>query len=250
MKIKSILISQPKPETEKNPYFDLARDHHLKIDFRTFIHIDGIPIQDFRKERIHFLDFSAVILTSRNAVDHFFRIAAEAKIGIPDSMKYFCINEATAVYLQKYIVYRKRKIFYGSGDFAEVAELMEKHKDLKFILPSSDVLKPSIPQLLEERKFNYTRAIIYKTVISDLSDLAEVNYDMLVFFSPEGIRSLFKNFPDFKQNDTKIAIYGLTTAKAAEEHNLRIDLMAPTPDAPSLTMTMAIDKYVKAANKK
>jgi len=246
MKVKSILVSQPQPENDKNPYSELAREMDIKLDFRSFIHIEGVPIQDFRKERVHFTDYTAVILTSRNAVDHFFRICSEARISPPDAMKYFCTNEATAHYLQKYIVYRKRKIFFGKGRFADLIEIMEKHKKEKFVLPCSDVLKPTIPNLLEENKFIYTKANIYKTVVSDLSDLEDVSYDMLVFFSPAGIESLFKNFPDFKQNKTRIAAFGPTTIKAVEERGLKVDVMAPSKEAPS--MTMAIRKYIEDVN--
>ena len=245
MKIKSILVSQPKPENDKNPYSELARELKIKLDFRSFIHIEGVPIQDFRKERVHFLDYSAVILTSRNAVDHFFRICSESRISPPDSMKYFCVNEATAHYLQKYIVYRKRKIFFGKGKFDSLIEIMEKYKDEKYLLPCSNVLKSTIPNLLEEHKFNYTKANIYKTVISDLSDLENVYYDMLVFFSPAGIESLFHNFPDFKQNNTKIAAFGPTTIKAVEDKGLTVNVKAPTEKAPS--MTMAIKQYIANA---
>ncbi len=247
MQVKSILVSQPQPENDKNPYSELARELKLKLDFRSFIHIEGIPIQEFRKERVHFTDYSAVILTSRNAADHFFRICSEARISPPDSMKYFCTNEATAHYLQKYIVYRKRKVFYGKGRFADLIEIMEKHKKEKFVLPCSNVLKPTIPNLLEENKFNYTKANIFKTVVSDLSDLEDVYYDMLVFFSPSGIESLFKNFPDFKQNKTRIAAFGPTTIKAVEDRGLKVHVMAPSKEAPS--MTMAIRQYVNQVNK-
>ncbi len=246
MKISSILVSQPKPETDKNPYLDLAKEFNLKIDFRPFIKVEGIPIQDFRKDRVHIPDYTAVIFTSKNGVDHFFRIVGEARISVPSTMKYFCINEATALYLQKYIVYRKRKIFFGNGNFKNLIETMEKFKSEKFILPCSDVVQPGMISALEEGKYNFTKAVLYKTVASDLSDLADVNYDILVFFSPEGIKSLYKNFPDFKQNNTKIATFGTTTAKEAEDHHLRLDIIAPTQETPS--MTMALEKYIRKAN--
>jgi uroporphyrinogen-III synthase len=248
LKIKSILVSQAKPESEKNPYVDLAKDLNVKIDFRSFIQVEGIPIQDFRKERIHIPDFTSAIFNSKNSVDHFFRIAGEARVSVPPTMKYFCMNEATALYLQKYIVYRKRKIFFGNGSLKNLIELMEKYRSEKFILPCSDVLQPNVIQLLEEGRFNFTKAVIYKTIASDLSDLANVDYDVLAFFSPEGIKSLFKNFPKFKQKETKIATFGPSTAKEAEEHGLRIDILVPTQEAPS--MTMAIEKFVKSFNQK
>lgn len=248
MKIKRILVSQAKPESEKNPYTELAKDLNVKIDFRSFIQVEGISVQDFRKDRVHIPDFTSAIFTSKNAIDHFFRIAGEARISMPPTMKYFCTNEATALYLQKYIVYRKRKIFYGQGSFKDVIELMEKYKTDKFIFPCSDAIQNSIIQLLDKGKFNYSKAVMYKTIPSDLSDLTKLDYDVLVFFSSEGVKSLFKNFPKFKQKDIKVATFGPSTAKEAEEFGLRVDIMAPTPDTPS--MTMALEKYVKSINGK
>ena len=242
-KIKTILISQPKPSTEKSPYFDLAEKLKLTIDFRPFIHVEGMEGQEFRQQRVDLAQHSAVILTSRLAVDHYFRIAKEMRFEVPDSMKYFCISESTAYYLQKYVQYRKRKIFHGTIKFDEVVALMKKHKNETFLLPCSDLLKSSIPNALDAGGFNYTKAVMYRTVCSDLSDLSDVKYDVLVFFSPSGIESLFKNFPDFVQDDTKIAVFGPTTAKAAEQAGLRIDINAPTAKAPS--MTMALEQYIK-----
>tara|TARA_B100000925_G_scaffold284150_1_gene258837 strand:+ start:360 stop:1100 length:741 start_codon:yes stop_codon:yes gene_type:complete len=242
-KIKTILISQPKPSTEKSPYFDLAEKLKLTIDFRPFIHVEGMEGQEFRQQRVDLAQHSAVILTSRLAVDHYFRIAKEMRFEVPDSMKYFCISESTAYYLQKYVQYRKRKIFHGTIKFDEVVALMKKHKNETFLLPCSDLLKSSIPKALDAGGFNYTKAVMYRTVCSDLSDLSDVKYDVLVFFSPSGIESLFKNFPDFVQGDTKIAVFGPTTAKAAEQAGLRIDINAPTAKAPS--MTMALEQYIK-----
>lgn len=248
MKVKTILISQPKPETEKNPYNELAQKYSLKIDFRPFIHVEGVSAQEFRKNKVNIADFSAVIFTSRNAVDHFFRMCTEMRHTVPETLKYFCISESTAYYLQKYVVYRKRKIFYGKQTFSDLAAVMEKHKSEKFLLPCSDILKEEIPTILSKKGYNYTKATIYKTVCSDLSDLKDVNYDMLVFFSPSGIKSLFQNFPKFKQNKTRIATFGPTTTKAAEERGLKLEIKAPAPEAPS--MTMAIENYVKKINKK
>lgn len=247
LKVKSILVSQPRPEGDKSPYFDLAKKYKIKIDFRPFIHVEGVPVQEFRKERIGILEHTAVIFTSRNAVDHFFRMAEEMRVTVPDTLKYFCISESTAYYLQKYVVYRKRKIFHGKQRFADMIDLMKKHKNDKFLLPCSDILKKEIPELLDKNGFKYTKAVFYKTVCSDLSDLEDVYYDMLVFFSPAGIESLFKNFPDFKQNNTRIAAFGPTTTKAVEQFGLKVDIMAPTQNAPS--MTMAIENYIKEVNK-
>jgi uroporphyrinogen-III synthase len=241
-KIKTILISQPRPTAEKSPYFDLAKRQKLTIDFRPFIHVEGVDGQEFRQQRVAFGEHTAVILTSRNAVDHFFRLAEELRFEVPDSMKYFCISEATAFYLQKYVVYRKRKIFFGKQSFQDLMEHIKKHKSESFILPCSDLMKPSIPKLLDETGINYSKAMMYRTVCSDLGDLSDVKYDVLVFYSPSGIESLFKNFPDFVQGETHIATFGPTTAKAAQEANLRVNISAPTPKAPS--MTMAIEHYI------
>lgn len=248
MKVKTILVSQPEPKTETSPYYELSEKQKVKIDFRSFIHVEGVESREVRAQKIDLSKFTAIILTSRNAVDHFFRIAEEMRFKVPDSMKYFCQSEAVAYYLQKYVVYRKRKIYVGNRTFPELSKLIKKHKEEKFLLPSSDKLKPLIPVELDKLEVNWTRAILYKTVVSDLSDLENVFYDVLVFFSPSGIDSLFKNFPDFKQNNTRIAVFGNTTIKAVEDRGLRVDIAAPTPETPS--MTMALEKYIKEANKK
>ncbi|MDG5799324.1 uroporphyrinogen-III synthase [Marinilabiliaceae bacterium ANBcel2] len=248
MKIKKILVSQPKPSTSKSPYFELAEKNNVKIDFRPFIQVKGIDTKDFRKQKIDILDHSAVIFTSRTAIDHFFRICEETRVSVPDDMKYFCISEATAFYLQKYIVYRKRKIFYSTGKFPDLVEIIKKHKQETFLVPLSNIHKQEIPDLLDKAKIKYTKAILYRTVSSDLSDIKEINYDMLVFFSPSGIKSLFQNFPDFKQDNIVIASFGPATAKAVTEAGLRLDLKAPLPKAPS--MTAALEMYIKEHNKK
>lgn len=246
-KVKTILVTQPKPEGDKSPYFDLAKKHNLKIDFREFIHVEGVDSKDFRRDRINILDHTAIILTSRNAVDHFFRMCNEMRVTVPDTMKYFCISESTALYMQKYVVYRKRKIFHGKQKFIDMIDVIKKNKDERFLLPCSDIAKDEIAEILDQHKINYTKAVLYKTVCSDLSDLADVKYDMLVFFSPMAIKSLFQNFPDFTQGPTRIAAFGPTTAKAITDANLRLDVHAPQPAAPS--MTMAIDQYVTTVNK-
>jgi uroporphyrinogen-III synthase len=247
IKVKSILVTQPKPETDKSPFYDLAKKLNLKIDFRSFIHVEGIPAKDFRKEKINPLDFTAVIFTSRNAIDHYFRICEEMRLEVPAEMKYFCITEAVALYMQKYVQYRKRKISIGKQTTADLIELLKKHKSEKFFYPCTDVYTDSIPVFLKDNGYDFSAAVIYKTVCSDLSDLAEVNYDMIVFFSPSGIKSLFKNFPDFKQNNTRLATFGPTTAKAVIDAGLTINVQAPAPQFPS--MTMAIEDYVKRMNK-
>jgi len=247
MKIKKILVSQPKPSSDKSPYYELARKNNLQIDFRPFIHVEEIAGKEFRNSKINILDHTAVVFTSRTAIDHFFRVCKELRITVPDTMKYFCISEATAFYLQKYIVYRKRKIFYGNGRFDDLLGLIIKHKSETFIVPLSDIHKQEIPNKLTANKIKYNKAILYRTVSSDLSDLESVNYDVLVFFSPSGIASLQQNFPNFKQNNTLIASFGPTTAKAVEDAGLRLDIKAPMPQAPS--MTMALEQYIKKHNK-
>ena len=246
-KVKSILVTQPKPESEKSPYFDLAKKCNIKVDFREFIHVEGIAATDFRRDRINILDYSAVIFTSRNAADHYFRMCQEMRITVPETMKYFCISESTAYYLQKYVIFRKRKIFHGKQTFADMMDVIKKHKDDKFLLPCTDIANVEGAELLEKAKIRYAKAVIYKTVCSDLSDLANVNYDVIVFFSPSGIKSLFQNFPDFKQNLTRIAAFGATTAKAVEDADLYVDIKAPNPLAPS--MTMALEQYITSVNK-
>lgn len=241
-KVKSILITQQDPGNEKNPYYELAKKYKIKIDYRPFIHVEGIPAIDFRQQRIDILEHPGVIFTSRNAVDHYFRMAKEMRITIPNEMKYFCMSEAIAFYLQKYILFRKRKIFYGTGTLQALLEVIQKHKSDKLLLPCSDLLNQNIPNTLEKEGFNYSRATMFKTVCSDLSDLADVKYDMLVFFSPSDIESLFKNFPKFKQNNTRIAVFGKTTADAATDAKLKINIMAPNPKSPS--MSAAIEQYI------
>lgn len=244
--VKSILVSQPRPQDENSPYFKLAEKYNIKIDFRPFIQVESVPVKDFRKQKIDILKHTAIIFTSRNAVDNFFRICKELKIEMPADMKYFCISEQTAYYLQKYIVIRKRKIFTGLRTASDLIEILKKHKNEKYLFPCSDIRKDDIPEFLRKHKFNFTEAIMYRTVASDLSDLENVYYDILAFFSPSGINSLFINFPDFKQNKTRIAVFGPTTAKAARDSGLILDIEAPLPNAPS--MTGALELYIKKSN--
>ena len=220
----------------------------MKIDFIPFIHVEGVSGKQVRSQKVDLANYTAIILTSRNAVDHFFRIADELRFKVPDTMKYFCQSEAVAYYLQKYVVYRKRKIYVGKRTFTELSPLIKKYKTENFLLPASDKLKPEVPRVLNELNVQWTESVFYKTVVSDLSNLRNVYYDILVFFSPSGIESLFENFPDFKQNDTRIAVFGNTTVKASLEKGLRVDIQAPTPETPS--MTMALEKYIKQQNKK
>jgi len=245
-RVNSILVSQPKPASDKSPYFDLAKKYNLEIDFRPFIKVEPVPLKEFRLQKIKILDHTAVIFTSRNAVDHFFSICKQSKIEVPADMKYFCISEQTANYLQKYIIIRKRKIFTGSRTATDLIEILKKHKNEKYIFPCSNIRKNDIPDFLMESDYVYSEAVIYRTVASDLSDLANVNYDIIAFYSPSGINSLFVNFPDFKQNKTRIAAFGPTTAKAVKDAKLQLNIEAPLPNAPS--MTGALELYIKKAN--
>ena len=248
MKVKTILISQPEPKIENSPYSELEEQQRVKIDFIPFIHVEGVSSKDVRHQKIDLTKYTAIILTSRNSVDHFFRIAEEMRFKVPETLKYFCLSESVAYYLQKYVVYRKRKIYVGKRNFSDLSPFIKKYKNEKFLLPTSDMLKPDIPKTLNKLGIEWKQAVFYKTVVSDLTHLREVYYDVLVFFSPSGIKSLFENFPEFEQKETRIAVFGNTTVKAAKDHGLTVNIMAPTPDTPS--MTMALQKYIKEANKK
>jgi uroporphyrinogen-III synthase len=245
-KVKSILVTQEAPTDVNSPYLKLAEKYNLKIDFRPFIQVEAVPIKEFRKQKVEILQHTAVIFTSRHAVDHFFQICVELKLEMPPEMKYFCISDQTSNYLQKYIVIRKRKIFAGLKDTKDLLEIIKKHKNEKFLFPCSDIRKNDIPEFLTENGFHYTEAIMYHTVAANLSDLKNVYYDILAFFSPSGINSLYINFPEFKQNNTRIAAFGPTTAKAVKDASLILDIEAPLPNAPS--MTGALELYIKAAN--
>lgn len=248
-KVKTLLISQPKPESDKNPYYDLAKKYNLIETFRQFIKIEGLPVKDFRAQRIDILEHKAVILTSRMAVDHYFRMCNEMRVTVPESMKYFCINEATAYYLQKYIQYRKRKIFFGHQTIQDLVDVIRKNREEKFLLPAADVHREQICDFLDAIDIKYTKAVMYRTVSADLSDIKVLNdYDMLVFFTPAGINSLKHNFPNFKQGNTRIACFGAATANTLKKHGYRLDVYAPNPKNPS--MTGALDEYIKEANKR
>jgi uroporphyrinogen-III synthase len=245
-KVKTILVSQPKPD--RSPYYELEKKYGLKIDWRPFIHVEGVPAKDFRKIRVRPDEFTAIILTSRNSVDHFFRICEEMRIRMPQDTKYFCLSEAVANYLQKFIIYRKRKVFVGKKTIMDLAPALKKHKaNEKFLLPCSNLGAKDVSSFLDENGFTWRDALMYETVSSDLSDLSDVTYDVLVFFSPLGIKSLYDNFPDFKQNDTRIAVYGNSTGKAVEERGLTVNILAPAPEAPS--MTMALELYLQKSNR-
>jgi uroporphyrinogen-III synthase len=247
VKIRKILVSQPEPQNPKSPYFELARKYNLKVDFKPFNQVEGVTVKDFRQQKINVLDFSAVVFTSKTGIDHFFRICNEMRITIPDTMKYFCITENVAFYLQKYIVYRKRKIFHGKARFQDLIELIVKHRDDHYFVPLSEPHNAEIPELLKENNIRFTIGTMYKTISSDFSNIKDFDYDILVFYSPSGIKSLRENFPDFKQGEIKIAAFGPTTACAVEHEGFRLDINAPNPKAPS--MTMALDDFLKEHNR-
>ena len=247
MKIKKILVSQPQPATGKSPYFDIAEKYGVKIDFRPFIKVESLSAKEFRQQKVSILDHTAVIFTSRHAIDHFFTLCTELRVTIPETMKYFCTSEQIALYIQKYVQYRKRKVFFGStGKIEDLLPQMVKHKNEKYFIPISDVHNTSFFQLLESKKLNHTKGVMYRTVSNDFKSDEPFDYDMLIFFSPSGIQSLLRNFPDFKQNDIAIGTFGPTTAKAVRDAGLRLDLEAPSPEFPSITA--ALDAFVAKAN--
>ena len=246
-KVKSILISQPEPEN-KTPYHALAEKHKLKLHYRSFVQVDELSTMEFREQRISILNHDAVIFTSKNSMDHYFGMMEKLRLRIPDQTKYFCVSEAIAHYLQNFIVYRKRKVFTGERTFASLLPLMQKHKESNFLLPCSDLLKDQTNKTMEESGLNYTKAVMYKVVAADLSDLSDVKYDVLVFFSPTGITSLYENFPDFVQEETRIAAFGPTTINAVKSNDLIADIEVPNKRFPS--MSMALDDYITKSNKR
>lgn len=248
-KIKRVLISQPKPNTEKSPYFDLAEKYGLEIDFNPFIKVEGIDVKEFRQQRINILDYTAIVFTAKVAIDHFFRLCEELRIVMPETMKYFCISEAVALYLQKYIVYRKRKIFFSTtGKMDGLSTPLTKHSKEKFLVPVSDVHNEDLTRIFDEKKIDYTKSVMYRTVSNSITQEEIEKYDMLVFFSPSGIASLFKNCPDFVQGEIAIGCFGENTAKAVLDAGLRLDCQAPMPGLPS--MTAALDAFLKENHKK
>ncbi|MDX1942211.1 MAG: uroporphyrinogen-III synthase [Saprospiraceae bacterium] len=244
-KVKTILVTQPKPE--RSPYYDLEQKYGLQIDWRPFIHVEPVLAKDFRKQRVYPDKYPAIIFTSRNAVDHFFRLCEEMRIKMSPETKYFCLSENIANYLQKFIIYRKRKVFAGKKKIEDLASYLKKHKNEKFLLPCSNLGAKEVTSYLEENSYNFQDAMMYETVASDLSDLSDVTYDVLVFFSPLDITSLYDNFPDFKQNETRIAVFGNSTIQAVKERGLTANIEAPVPEAPS--MPMALEKYLQLSNK-
>lgn len=249
MKIKKILVSQPQPTNDKSPYFDISEKYNVKIDFRPFIKVEPILAKEFRTQRISILDYTAIIFNARHGIDHFFRLCDEMRVTIPETMKYFCVSESVALYLQRYIHYRKRKVFYGaSGKLADLVVIMNKHTDEKYLFITSDVQNEDTTTILEKAKITYAKAIMYKTVSNDFGSEEEFNYDMLLFYSPVGVGSLLKNFPNFQQGDIQIGCYGATTAQAVRDLGLRLDIEAPLLGVPS--MTMALENFMKEYTKK
>ncbi len=248
MKIKKVLVSQPKPASEKSPYYDIAEKYGIKIDFRPFIKVEGVSAKEVRQQKVSVLDHSAVLFTSRHAIDHFFLLCQEMRINIPETMKYFCTTEQIALYIQKYVQYRKRKVFFGAtGKIEDLIPSILKHKAEKYLVPVSDVHNDDIKNLLDKNKIQHKEVVMYRTVSNDFTPDEEFDYDMLVFFSPSGVSSLKKNFPDFDQKDIKIGTFGTTTAQAVRDAGLRLDLEAPSVKAPS--MTAALDMFIKENNK-
>jgi uroporphyrinogen-III synthase len=248
LKIKKVLISQPKPTSEKSPYYDIAEKYGIKIDFRPFIKVEGLSAKDFRQQKISILDYTAVLFTSRHSIDYFFTLCQELRIVIPETLKYFCVSETIALYIQKYTQYRKRKIFFGpTGKFKDLLPLILKHNSENYFIPISENHTDEIGTTLTANKISFKEGVMYRTVSNDFEKDESFDYDMLIFFTPSGISSLLKNFPDFEQNDIRIGCFGPQTAKAIRDAGLRLDLEAPTPTAPSITA--ALNLYMKENNK-
>ena len=248
MKIKKILVSQPQPTTEKSPYYDIIDKYSVKIDFRPFIKVEPISAKEFRSQRINITDHTAIIFNARHGIDHFFHLCEELRVTVPETMKYFCVSETVALYLQKYIQYRKRKIFFSqTGKFSDLAVLLNKNAEEKFLYITSDIRNEETMSILENAKINFDQAIMYRTVSNHISEDELKDYDMLVFFSPAGIKSLLESVPNMEQGDRFIASFGSTTAQAVHDAGLRLDLEAPSPGVPS--MTMALDNFLKEIKK-
>lgn len=239
-------MSQPAPAPDsKSPYFDIASKYDVEIDFRPFIHVEGVSAKDFRKQKVDILSHTAIIFTSKTAIDHYFHLCEELRITMPETMKYFCVSEQISNYLQKYIVFRKRKIFDSSkGNFKDLVDtVLKKHKDEKYLLLLSDISKGDMAEMMEKMKLQFSKAVVYNTVSSDMTDVKIHDYDVVLFFSPQGILSLKNNFPDFEQGDLNIGTFGPSTAQAVKNAGLRLDIEAPSPETPS--MTAALEKFIK-----
>ncbi len=248
--IKKILVSQPKPSSEKSPYYDIAEKYGVELVFRPFIKVEGITAKEFRAQKVNILDYTAIVFTSRHAIDHFFTMAKELRVAIPEDMKYFCVTETISLYIQKYVQYRKRKVFFGTtGKIDDLIPTMVKHKQEKYLVPMSDVHNASVTNMLDAKKLQHQECIMYRTVSNDFTpeEVKSFDYDMLIFFSPSGIESLTKNFPDFKQDKIAIATFGPATAKAVKEAGLRLDLEAPSEKYPS--MTSALQDFLQKKQK-
>lgn len=244
--VKKILISQPQPSSDKSPYYDIAKEFGVQLDFRPFFKVEGISAKEFRQQKINLLDYTAVVFTSRHAINNYFNLAKEMRITVPEDMKYFCSIETIALYIQKFVQYRKRKVFFGkTGKIDDLLPTMVKHKTEKYLVPLSSVHNDDVKNLLDSKHLKHRECVMYRTVSNDFTDEEKKNfdYDMLVFFSPTGVRALLKNFPDFKQGDTKIAAFGPATAREIEAQGLRLDLQAPSKEFPS--MAMALKNYLK-----
>ena len=249
--IKKILISQPKPSSEKSPYYDIQKKYNVEMVFRPFFRVDPLSPQEFRQQKVSILDHTAVVFTSRHAIDHFFTMCKALRITVPDEMKYFCLIENIALYIQKYVQYRKRKVFFGTtGKIDDLIPTMLKHKTEKYLVPLSSVHNDDIKNLLDAKGLNHTECVMYSTVSNDFSDeeKAAFDYDLIAFFSPTGVKALLKNFPDFQQNDKRIGVFGSATARAVMAEGLRLDFEAPTKE--HLSMTSALDAYLKEQSKK
>lgn len=248
--IKKVLITQPKPEGEKSPYFDLAKKHNIELQFHPFIIVEGIPSKEFRKQKIEIGNYTAVIFTSRNAIDHFFRICEELKVNISQDTKYFCITEAVALYLQKFILYRKRKVFYGAdGTNKSLFDVINKHKEHeKFLYPCSQSFDSDITNWLKNHNCEYATPVMYRIISNDIKEVMSKGFDVICFFTPGGVKSLIENFPNYKQNGTRIGAFGANTFKAVEDAGLTLDIKAPQPMAPS--MVSALELYLSAVKKK
>ena len=248
MKIKKVLVSQPKPASDKSPYFDIAEKYGVEIEFRPFIKVESLSAKEFRQQKVSILDHTAIVFTSRHAIDHFFNLCTDLRVTIPETMKYFCTSEQIALYIQKYVQYRKRKVFFGAtGKFNDLIPTIVKHKSEKYFVPMSDVHNDEIKNALDAKDIQHTEAVMYRTVSNDFGEDEKFDYDMLLFFSPAGISSLMKNFPNFDQKDIAIGCFGPATAKAVKDAGLRLDLEAPTVESPS--MTAALDKFIGEHNK-
>ena len=248
MKIKKVLVSQPKPASEKSPYYSIAEKYGVKIDFRPFVKVESLSAKDFRKQKVSILDHTAVIFTSRHAIDHFFTLCTELRVNVPETMKYFCLSETIALYIQKYIQYRKRKIFFGqNGKFSDLLPIIIKHSTEKYLVPMSDTHTDEIRNALDLHKIQHTEAIMYRTVSVDFTPDEDINYDMLLLFTPAGVHTLMNNFPDFAERGIAIGFFGPTTAKAIKEAGLHLDLQAGTAEVPSITA--ALESFIKEHNK-